>query len=61
MWQTAKKYETTCILNDTNTVISEQIYEAINKKEAEARAYLNCVKENSNNRNVKVTVKKLMH
>lgn len=60
MWQIAKKYETQCILEDTGSVISRRVFEAINSDEAEARAYLNCVKENNNKRNVFIKVKKIL-
>lgn len=60
MWPIAKKYETQCILNDTGSIISQRVFEAINKDEAEARAYLNCVKANNNKRNVFVKVKKVI-
>ncbi|HNX25293.1 MAG TPA: hypothetical protein PKG60_14700 [Spirochaetota bacterium] len=60
MWPIAKKYETKCFIKDTDSMISEHMFEAINKDEAEARAYLNCVKENKNKRNVYVRVKKVL-
>ena len=60
MWPIAKKYETQCIMKETGSVISQKIFEAINSDEAEARAYLNCVKENKNKRNVFVKVKKVL-
>ena len=44
--------------NESDSMISEHQFEAINSDEAEARAYLNCVIENHNNRNVRVSVKK---
>lgn len=60
MWQTPKKYKTQCLLKDNGTVISEHVFEAINRDEAEARAYLNCVIENNRNSNVEVNVKKFI-
>jgi hypothetical protein len=60
MWPVPDKYSTKCFLDDTDAVISEHIFEAINKDEAEARAYLNCVIENNQDRNVRVSVKKLL-
>lgn len=59
MWQTAKKYETKCFIKNTDTLLSEHVFEAINKDEAEARAFLNCVKD-TKNRDVYVSVKKLL-
>jgi len=58
MWPVPVKYNTKCFSNDSDSIISEHVFEAINKNEAEARAYLNCVIENHNNRNVRVSVKK---
>jgi len=60
MWQVPKKYNTKCFSNDTDSVISEHMFEAINRDEAETRAYLNCVIENNKKRDVHVSVKKLM-
>ncbi len=60
MWPTAKKYETKCMIQETGSVISENVFEAIKSDEAEARAYLNCVKENNNKRNIFVKVKKVL-
>lgn len=57
MWPAAKKYQTRCLVNETNSVISEHEFEAINRNEAEARAYLNCVKENNNRRDIHVEVR----
>jgi len=59
MWPVPDKYNTKCFSNETNSVISEHVFEAINKNEAEARAFLNCVIENKKNRNVRVSVKKI--
>jgi hypothetical protein len=60
MWPAAKKYNTKCMIKETGSVISEHVFEAINSDEAEARAYLNCVKENKNRRNVYVKVKRIL-
>ncbi len=60
MWPVPDKYETICFSNDTDSIISENIFEAINKDEAESRAYLNCVIENKKNANVHLSVKKIM-
>lgn len=59
MWAIPKKYKTQCILNSNGSVISEHVFEAINKNEAEARAYLNCVNENKKNRDVRVSAIKV--
>lgn len=60
MWPVPDKYETKCFSNDTDSIISEHVFEAINKDEAEARAFLNCVIENQKNPNVHVFVKKII-
>jgi len=60
MWQTAKKYKTQCFSKSTDSVISEHVFEAINKDEAETRAFLNCVIENNKNMNVRVNVKRVI-
>jgi len=54
MWKAAKKYQTVCTNINNNKVVFEREYEAINKNEAKARAYLNCVKENNNKTDVSV-------
>ena len=56
MFKAAKKYNTVCTNITDNRVIFERIYEAINDDEAEARAYLNCVKENNNSTDVAVSL-----
>ncbi len=58
MWPIPKKYKTQCIMNDS--IVSEHVFEAINKDEAETRAYLNCVNENNKNRNVRVNVERMI-
>ena len=58
MWPVPGKYKTICSLNDSDKVISEHVFEAINKDEAETRAYLNCIIENNMNRNVNIIVKR---
>jgi len=60
MWPVPDKYETKCFIKETDSVISEHVFEAISKEEAEARAYLNCVNENNHKRNVYVSVKKIL-
>jgi len=60
MWEVPDKYNTKCFSNETDAVISEHVFEAINKDEAETRAYLNCVIENNKKRNIRISVKKLM-
>lgn len=60
MWSVPDKYETKCFSNETNSIISEHLFEAINKNEAETRAYLNCVIENKKNPNVHVSVKRVL-
>jgi len=59
MWPIPDKYKTQCFLNETNSLISEHIFEAINKDEAETRALLNCVIENNKKKNVHVSVQRL--
>ncbi len=59
MWKVPDRYHTTCRSRETDRIIEETVYEAINKDEAEARAFLNCVIHNDNNRNVSVSSKKL--
>jgi len=58
MWKTAKKYQTVCTDINDNAVIFKREYEAINRNEAKARAYLNCVKENNNKTNITVSSNK---
>jgi hypothetical protein len=60
MWDPAPdKYNTKCTIKDSNEVVFERVYEAISDDEAEARAFLNCVKENNNKTNINVEVKRL--
>ncbi len=61
MWQVPKKYNTKCFLNSSDTLISEHTFEAINKNEAEARAYLNCINENNRKRNIRVVAERVFH
>jgi len=58
MWKVPIKYKTTCFSNDNGREIEYRELEAINEQEAEARAYLNCVISNNQNRNVRVEVKR---
>lgn len=53
------KYNVKCMINDSNTVKFERVYEALNKEEAESRGLLNCIRENNKKTNVHVEVKKL--
>lgn len=53
------KYNAKCMLNDSNTVKFERMYEAISKEEAESRALLNCIRENNKKTNVHVEVRKV--
>lgn len=59
MWPIPDKYETKCYSTETNKLISEHVFEAISKDEAETRAFLNCVIENKKNKNVRASVKKI--
>lgn len=60
MWDPVPdKYNTVCSLEGTGEMIFDRVYEAISKNEAEARAYLNCVKENNHKTNIKVDVRRL--
>ncbi len=60
MWDPAPdKYSTKCTIIDSNEVVFERVYEAISDDEAEARAFLNCVKENNNRSNITVEVKRI--
>jgi hypothetical protein len=54
----AKKYATRCIDNATGQVLMDREMEAINKSEAETRAFLNCIKFAGNKPNINVVVKK---
>ena len=54
MFKQPKKYITTCTEGKSKSIIFKRIYEGINKDEAKARAYLNCVRENNNNKDVSV-------
>ncbi len=60
MWPVPKKYKTQCMLNGSDSIISQHVFEAINKDEAETRAYLNCVNENNKKRNVRVKVERII-
>lgn len=60
MWKVPDKYHTRCTSKETDRLIEETVYEAINAEEAAARGYLNCVLHNNNDRNVSVEVK-LVH
>ncbi len=53
------KYKTTCSSKSTGSVIFDRVYEAIDRNEAEARAYLNCVKENKNAGDITISVKRV--
>jgi hypothetical protein len=53
------KYTTSCSSKSSGSVIFDRIYEAINKDEAEARAYLNCVKEYNNAGDITVSVSRI--
>jgi len=53
------KYNTKCTIQGSSEIVFDRMYEAINEKEAEARAYLNCVIENNKKTNIKVEVKRL--
>ncbi len=53
------KYKTICTSRESDRIVEETIYEAINEEEAAARAYLNCVIHNGNDRNVTVEVKRI--
>lgn len=53
------KYIAMCTLKGTNEIIFDRVYEAINDKEAAARAYLNCVNENKHQTNIEINVKRI--
>ena len=53
------KYSTKCTIKGSNEVVFDRVYEAINADEAEARSYLNCVKENNKKTNVNIEVKRI--
>ncbi len=61
MWDVPVKYKTACYLNDSDKLISEHVFEAINRDEAEARAYLNCINENNKKKNIRVRAEKIFH
>lgn len=60
MFIAPKKYKTTCSSKSTGSVIFDRNYEAINRDEAEARAYLNCVKEYNNAADIRVSVNRIL-
>lgn len=61
MWEVPKKYNTKCFINETETLVSEHVFEAINRDEAETRAYLNCINENHKKRNIHVLAERVFH
>lgn len=56
MFIAPKKYNTRCSIKNSGAVIFDRPYEAIDKNEAEARAYLNCVKEHGNSKDITISV-----
>lgn len=58
MWKVPVKYDTVCYDVTTGEGMYRKTFEAINADEAEARAYLNCVRANRMKTNARVTVKK---
>jgi len=60
MWDAIPdKYETRCIINASEELVFDRVYEAINEKEAEARAYLNCARETKGTSDLSVKVKRI--
>ena len=58
MWKVPVKYNTVCYDASTGDPMYSKTLEAIDDDEAEARAYLNCVRANRMKTNARVTVKK---
>ena len=59
MWRVPKKYQTACSTAAEHKMIFQREYEALDKNEAMARAYLNCVKENNNKSDIVVSAKRI--
>jgi hypothetical protein len=59
MFIAPKKYSTSCTAKSTGTQIFDRVYEGINRDEAEARAFLNCVREYNNPSDISISVKKV--
>ncbi len=60
MFIAPKIYETSCSSKSSGAVIFDRVYEAINKDEAEARAWLNCVKEHNNAGDISISVNRVV-
>jgi hypothetical protein len=55
------KYKTICSDSKNGSVLFNRVFEAINANEAEARAFLNCVKAGNKPDSIIVTAKKFSH
>jgi len=60
MWPVPVKYNTKCYLNNSDSLISEHVFEAINRNEAETRAYLNCIIENNKKTNIRISTRRMI-
>jgi hypothetical protein len=59
MFKGPKKYRTICSQISSTSIIFDRVYEAINESEATGRAFLNCMKEYNNKKDISVSVEKL--
>jgi hypothetical protein len=59
MFKAPKKYITACTVKSTDRLVFDRIYEAIDRNEAEARAWLNCLKEYNNPADISISVDKI--
>lgn len=59
MWEIPKKYHTECVNALNGNHIQHLNLEAINEREAETRAYLNCLIANNDDKNIRIEVRKL--
>ena len=56
MFIAPRKFSTECTAKSTGRIIFNRIYEAIDRNEAEARAFLNCKKEYNDSTDVSISV-----
>jgi hypothetical protein len=57
LWEAPEKFHTECVNSANGAIIQNLDIEAINRSEAEARAYLNCVLATNGNKSIKVSVR----
>jgi hypothetical protein len=55
----AVSYSTTCSDKSSGSILIQKVFEAINRDEAETRAFLNCVKAGNHLDDVVINAKKL--